>query len=106
MYPRVFPQKQHRIYIYTTIALTVFYWLFFKVALIFNCRPISLIWEKWNGEHEGTCWNMNHLLLSAAGATVLLHLVIILLPIPALVQLSITRRKKFEVIAVFAVGAL
>ncbi|KAI1548338.1 CFEM domain containing protein [Pyrenophora tritici-repentis] len=106
MYLRVFPQKQLRCYIHATIALTIFYWLFFEISFIFYCHPTLLIWQKWDREHDGKCWNINYLILSAAGATVCLHPLIILLPIPALLQLSMICRKKFEVIAVFAVGAL
>jgi hypothetical protein len=106
MYLRIFPQERLRTYIYTTIVVTFCYWMFFEFAIIFYCRPISMVWEGWDGEHEGKCWNVNHLILAAGGCTIALDVAIILLPVRELLHLSMTWKRKFEILALFTVGAL
>ncbi|KAF1839259.1 hypothetical protein BDW02DRAFT_594007 [Decorospora gaudefroyi] len=106
MYLRIFPQPRLRIYIYATIALTLCYWVFFEFSIIFYCQPISLVWNGWDGTQEGKCWNINRLLLSAAGVNVFLDTAIVLLPIRELLQLSMTWRRKLEVLGIFTVGLL
>jgi hypothetical protein len=106
MYLRIFPQAKLRTLIYMTIAITLTYWLFFEFAIIFYCSPISVVWEGWDGEHEGKCWNINHLILAAGGCTIALDLVIILLPVQQLLQLSMSWKRKLEVLTIFTVGVL
>jgi hypothetical protein len=80
--------------------------MFFEFAIIFYCRPISLVWEGWDGEHEGKCWNVNQLILAAAGCTVALNTEIILLSTQQLLQLSMSWKRKVEVLIIFTIGAL
>ncbi|KAJ5060160.1 hypothetical protein PSV08DRAFT_29112 [Bipolaris maydis] len=104
MYLRVLPQRNTRTYACTGMALTVIYWIIFQFSMAFFCKPISLAWTGWDGEHKGSCWDINHLVLSAAGAAVFLDLLIALIPVPALNQQSMTLRRKLEVLTMFTVG--
>ncbi|KAH8730153.1 hypothetical protein GQ44DRAFT_823495 [Phaeosphaeriaceae sp. PMI808] len=104
LYLRIFPQEKLRKYIYTTMALTFCYWAFFQFSNIFYCRPMTMVWEGWDGEHEGSCWDINLLMLAAAGVTVILDCVIIVLPIREIMQLSLSFQKKLGIMAIFTVG--
>jgi hypothetical protein len=65
-----------------------------------------MVWEGWHGEHDGECWDINSLILSAAGVTVFLDGIIIALPIRQLLRLSLGWKKRLEVVAMFVVGIL
>ncbi|EUC46825.1 hypothetical protein COCMIDRAFT_91831 [Bipolaris oryzae ATCC 44560] len=103
MYLRVLPRKKTRTYTYTGMALTTIYWFIFQFSIAFFCKPVSLVWTGWDGEHKGSCWDTNYLILSAAGAAVFLNLLIALIPVPALYQQSMTLRRKVEVLGMFTV---
>ncbi|EUC34446.1 hypothetical protein COCCADRAFT_25423 [Bipolaris zeicola 26-R-13] len=104
MYLRILPRKKTKTYIYTGMALTITYWLIFQFSIAFFCKPVSLVWTGWDGEHKGSCWDINYLVLSAAGAAVFLDLLIALIPVPVLYQQSMTLRRKLEVLTMFTVG--
>jgi hypothetical protein len=106
LYLRIFPQEDLRKYVFATMALTFCYWAFFQFSNIFYCHPMSMVWEGWDGEHEGSCWDINLLMLSAAGVTVLLDSIIIVLPIRELLRLSLSCKKKLGILAIFVVGIL
>lgn len=106
MYLRILPRKKTKTYIYTGMALTITYWLIFQFSIAFFCKPVSLVWTGWDGEHKGSCWDINYLVLSAAGAAVFLDLLIALIPVPVLYQQSMTLRRKLEVLTMFTVGTL
>jgi hypothetical protein len=67
----------------------LFYWSFFQFSNIFRCRPMSMVWKGWDGEHEGHCYHINKLILSVAGYTVALDSIIIILPIREMLRLQL-----------------
>jgi hypothetical protein len=101
----IFPQEYLRKRIYATMALNLCNWAFFQFSNIFYCRPISKVWD-WANEEEGSCWNINLLMLSGAGMTVILDSIIIVLPIRELLRLRASRCKKITTIAIFVMGIL
>jgi hypothetical protein len=107
-YLRILPQQILRLrkYVYAILAFNTCNWAFFQFSNIFYCRPISMVWEGWHGEHDGECWDINSLILSAAGVTVFLDGIIIALPIRQLLRLSLGWKKRLEVVAMFVVGIL
>ena len=60
-YLRIFLEKKLRNIIWGTIWVDVVFGLTFVVAANFQCRPISYNWQLWDGEHVGTCVNINAL---------------------------------------------
>lgn len=46
-------------YIDGTIVLNVLVGLTFVLVSLFQCKPIKQNWERWDGEHEGQCININ-----------------------------------------------
>lgn len=88
------------------MGVCVAYGLAFTIACIFNCTPVPYIWHNWDGQHKGTCINLNALVASHAAVNIFLDLLVLALPMPELINLSMSRKNKIYVIMMFSIGAL
>ena len=75
-------------------------------ALIFQCKPISMAWKRWDGQQHGTCLNVNAIIRSAAAINIVLDLATIALPLPQIAKLQLSKRKKIPLLFVFLLGFL
>jgi hypothetical protein len=82
------------------------YGIAFTLTCVFNCTPVTYIWESWDGEHTGKCINFHVFAWAHAGINIALDVIIIGVPIPELLRLSMSGRKKIQVVLMFSVGAL
>ncbi|KAK9778379.1 hypothetical protein SCAR479_04781 [Seiridium cardinale] len=103
-YLKVFPKRSFRIGVYILIALNICYALGYDLVLIFQCSPISGAWLSWDGEYEAKCVSINILGWSAAAINIALDLATIVLPLPELFQLSMSWKKKIQILLMFMVG--
>ncbi|KAL8899585.1 MAG: hypothetical protein Q9207_006121 [Kuettlingeria erythrocarpa] len=71
------------------------------LILLFQCRPVA---KSWNPDLEGTCLPDGPTFYGLASVTILFDIIIIPLPIPALLQLQISKAKRLVLSAVFALG--
>ncbi|KEF53462.1 uncharacterized protein A1O9_10437 [Exophiala aquamarina CBS 119918] len=71
---------------------------------IFQCTPISYTWTGWSGATEGHCLNIYIQAWISGILNILLDIFVILLPIPHLLKLTMSRKKKAQVVAMFSVG--
>jgi hypothetical protein len=85
------------------MAFIACYVIAFVVAIIFQCNPISGVWDR---VIEHTCINMTAIVYSSAGISVFQDLLILILPIPELLNLQVSFRKKINVMIMFGVGTL
>lgn len=105
-YLRIFPSYTLRKYIQATMALTLCYWTGYQLGNLFYCRPITMIWNGWDGEHKGHCIDINKFMVSACFINIAIDIIIILLPIRELLKLRLSWRKKIGLLAMFLVGGL
>ncbi|KAK0661329.1 hypothetical protein DIS24_g2528 [Lasiodiplodia hormozganensis] len=103
-YLRIFPDRRFRIYVYIVIFFCASYAITFVTAVSLQCKPINLAWKHWDGEHHGSCISMNALGWSSAAANIALDIVVITLPLPQVLKLVLSARKKFHVMCMFSVG--
>lgn len=103
-YNRIFPQRKLRIAVWVTIGVCAGYAIAFLLVSVFQCKPLSLAWTRWDGQHEGTCNNINAQVWAAASINVLLDMVMVVLPLPVIWRLEINRRKKALVMLMFSIG--
>ncbi|OIW22621.1 hypothetical protein CONLIGDRAFT_606681 [Coniochaeta ligniaria NRRL 30616] len=103
-YLKVFPGRGFRYCVYTLIALNVCYAIVFDLLLAFQCNPIPGAWRSWDGTFEAKCISINLLGWSAAAINIVLDLAVITLPLPELFRLSMSLKKKIQIIMMFAVG--
>jgi hypothetical protein len=105
-YLRIFPGSTIRRVIHATIVFVVLYLVIFDLFGAFACRPISYTWDKWDGEHSGTCLNNNALAFANAAISIVLDIWTLFLPLTQLLTLSLHWKKKLGVALMFSVGLL
>lgn len=90
-------QKATWILIYCTLAHGVA----FSFAIIFQCSPVSLLWDK---TLTGKCIELRDVIFPGAIFSMLEDVAILVLPIPCLAKLNVGKGKRFSLIAIFSVG--
>ncbi|KAF2705047.1 hypothetical protein K504DRAFT_506519 [Pleomassaria siparia CBS 279.74] len=103
-YLRIFPASNVKRVIRATIAFDVTYGITFVIVSIFQCRPISHYWTNWDGEHRGTCININALGWANAAISISLDVWMLAIPLSQLVHLKLAWKKKVGVAMMFFVG--
>ncbi|KAK9772830.1 putative Extracellular membrane protein CFEM domain-containing protein [Seiridium cardinale] len=103
-YLKIFPKREMKIAIWVFIALNIGYLISFEVVSIFQCTPIQGAWRGWDGEFPTTCRNINVQGWMAAFINVVLDFGTIILPLPELYNLSMSRKKKVQIMLMFSVG--
>ena len=103
---QIFPQKRFRAIIWGIVIFNIATTISFAFAVAFICSPISFMWKRVEGGHEGHCGNSNTLAFSHAGISILLDFTTLALPIAQIWGLHLKTKKKIEVILMFSVGAL
>lgn len=74
--------------------------------VVFQCQPVSGAWRAWDGVFEARCMPISALNRAGAAAGLILSVVVIILPMPPLFSLTMSRRKKAQVIFMFGIGFL
>jgi hypothetical protein len=100
-YLRIFPQPWFQLATKCTIAFITASCTAFIFAIAFQCSPPSSFWDR---EKHSKCINQTILTYSGAGASILQHIIILLLPIPCISSLKIGRGKKFSLFVMFSLG--
>lgn len=76
------------------------------LILVFQCNPINGAWLGWTGEYSAKCISINTLGWSAAAINIALDLATIILPLPELYRLSMSVKKKAQIMVMFTIGFL
>ena len=105
-YMRIFPAPGIRRLLWGTFALTAVWGTVFIITAIFQCRPISYFWTKWDGMHQGSCSNANAISWSHAAMSIALDLWILAVPLWQLRSLKMHWKKKIGVAVMFCIGTL
>ncbi|KAI0377676.1 hypothetical protein F5Y04DRAFT_263932 [Hypomontagnella monticulosa] len=87
-----------------TFALIIGCCVAFDFAIIFACTPVDYFWTRWDGEHEGHCININALLWAGGIIALVVDIWVILIPIPFIMRLKLSARKKILAALMFAFG--
>jgi hypothetical protein len=103
---RIFPAKPLRIGAYIGLGLAMGYGIAFIFATAFQCSPISLAWNIWDGEHEGHCNNIHLQGWMSAICNIVVDIYIIILPLRELSKLKMDLAKKLMLIFMFSLGIL
>lgn len=104
-YLRIFPHQRFRWAAHTTMAFVVAPTLILVLMQVFQCVPIRYVWEGWmDSAQEHRCVDMNTLAYTAASFSIAQDLVILVLPLPLLVNLNTATRSKVGIIIMFSMG--
>lgn len=105
-YLRIFPATGTRNVLWATIAFNAAFGVAFVFVAIFQCAPIRFFWEKWDGEHEGTCIDSNAMGWAHAAISITVDIWMLAIPLSQLPGLKLHWKKKIGVAMMFCVGTL
>lgn len=105
-YLRIFPSTGVRRLLWATVAFDVLYGIAFVMTALLQCQPISYFWTQWDGEHQGTCVNINAVGWANAAVSIFLDVWMLALPLSQLKGLRLHWKKKVGVALMFFVGTL
>lgn len=104
LYLRLFPSKRFRLLVIGSLAALVAVSLALIGLDIFQCSPISAAWTLQHGEAK--CVDLAAVALANAGVNIGTEIAILIIPLPILVTLNLSVRKKAEVIALVMLGVM
>lgn len=105
LYLRLF-SVGHRRFRITVISSMVFIALYYIIAIlltIFQCTPVKKSWEK---QIPGTCIQLQTFFFANAAFNVITDILVMVLPIPVISKLQITRKQRIGLGLIFCVGIL
>ncbi|KAH6714062.1 hypothetical protein BKA61DRAFT_689549 [Leptodontidium sp. MPI-SDFR-AT-0119] len=103
---RIFPSRRFRQIVWCLVGLNTVLAITYVIIVCTICRPLYYMWTQWEGEHEGSCIDMNTLAFANAGIGILLDLVTLGLPISQIRRLQLGLRKKIAVSSMLSVGII
>lgn len=125
MFLRIFPDQKTRKFVYAGIGLSVLFPIAFGLPMTFACKPISgefsvlerlniskltlsiAVWTSWDMETPyDHCINQPIFWFVAAGYNIAVDIYIVVIPIPELLKLNLSMRKKLMLVAIFSTGAV
>ncbi|KAL7945045.1 GPCR, PTH11-type [Trichoderma barbatum] len=104
-YIRIFPTPGVRRLLWGTFIFTTLYGLAFTLLALFQCTPVKFYWEKWDGEHKGTCLDINSIAWTNAAISIAIDIWVLVIPLWQLKTLNLDWRRKLGVGVMFCLGA-
>lgn len=104
-YLRIFPNRSFVYSAYLAMAFVAIPTIVFIFLQIFQCAPVSYIWEGWvDGFGKHQCINVNTLAYAAASFSIAQDFIILVLPLPLLYSLNMGSRSKAGIMIMFSLG--
>ncbi|RDW93801.1 uncharacterized protein DSM5745_01123 [Aspergillus mulundensis] len=98
LYRRIFPVHVFRLAIYTIIAVCMAWFVAVTISSFLYCIPIEYFWDK---TVDGHCFNFSVYFLVAELLDMLIDAAIIGLPIPTVLRLHMSLRKRLALASIF-----
>lgn len=105
-YIRIFPTTTVRRLLWGTFIFSTLFGLAFTFVALFQCTPVKYYWEKWDGQHKGTCLDINSIAWSNAAISIAIDIWVLAIPLWQLKSLNLDWRRKVGVGMMFCLGAL
>lgn len=86
------------------MLIIVGYTLGITLSNIFACRPIQAAWDRSIVDKQ--CINTNALYIATAILNTITDVTMLIIPIPVIMPLQMSRRQKMEVVGIFVLGSL
>ena len=102
---RIFPQPAFRRAAHALLAYVGLFTVVAEGCLIFQCVPVQSIWRGWRGDFGAyACLDVNRMTLVLAAQQIVQDLLILALPVPLLLRLNVSARKKLSIFFMFGLG--
>ncbi|KAI9653946.1 MAG: hypothetical protein M1831_005631 [Alyxoria varia] len=104
IYLRAFTRRKIKILTWILMGLVNVNWVAFGIAGILQCWPVQFYWDRTIA--GGTCVDIDRFYRSFSPPNIVIDILIIVLPIPAVWKLPISRLRKIGLTYVFGTGIL
>ncbi|KAI9041876.1 uncharacterized protein KD926_006422 [Aspergillus affinis] len=101
LYRRIFPVRKFQIASWIVGGLVCTWCLAVFITVLLQCRPISLNWDK---SQPGTCIDSKQFFFGNAISNLLIDVVILMMPIPMVLQLQLRTSQKLTILGIFLLG--
>ncbi|EQB45674.1 CFEM domain-containing protein [Colletotrichum gloeosporioides Cg-14] len=107
-YLRLFPYERFCRLCYAMLAIVITSTTLWVILAIVQCRPISYNWEGWKGDFKEPvkCLNLNILSWATSAVSIALDTIILVMPMPLVVKVKSTPRRKIAIISMFSLGVI
>lgn len=105
-YLTVFPKRTFRLCVKLIITLNFMFVIACTFVVIFQCRPVPGAWRAWDGEFKARCIDPNKFAWVNSAFNITFDVAALILPMPELFALTMSRRKKAQIIFMFGLGFL
>ncbi|EXK30585.1 hypothetical protein FOXG_16509 [Fusarium oxysporum f. sp. lycopersici 4287] len=85
--------------------LVASYPVIFLFTMLFCCTPLSHYWTQFKGT-EGSCIDVGHFFVILAIINLFTNVIVLLIPVPEVLKLQMSREKKGAVFGILALGGL
>jgi hypothetical protein len=85
--------------------LVVSYPVIFLFTMLFGCTPLSHYWTQFKGT-EGTCIDVGQFFVILAIINLFTNVIVLLIPVPEVLKLQMSKEKKGAVFGILALGGL
>lgn len=105
-YRRLFTVPAFRLISSIFIGITLAWGIGFTFAGIFQCTPISTLWDKFETEYGSSCVNVQLFYLAFGISDLILDVVIFTLPMPYVCKLQMPLQQRLAVGGIFFLGSM
>ena len=102
-YHRLFPFKWFKIELWIIGAVVAAWTIAMEFALAFQCSPVRVAWTP---GLDGHCVDLSRLYIGNAIPNIVTDIVIVLVPLPIILKLHVTRAQRLGLYAAFMLGGL
>lgn len=106
LFLRLFPDEKFRRIVWATQCFNFAVLITFIFVNTLQCRPMSFFWTGWDGEHQGSCFNMNAAAWAHAAIHIALDIWMLVLPASQVWTLNVSLKRKLAILAMFSLGIL
>lgn len=103
LYVRIFPETSHRYFIAPMVLLTASLIILLPMT-IWQCVPIHAIWDLQRS--NARCLSISGVAYANAAVNIATEVAILVLPLPLLQKLRVSKSKKAALYAIFGAGIL
>lgn len=104
LYLRIFTSRGARLTCYVLLGITTLTWVAYIIAAYFQCTPFEFQWDK--KIPGGHCFDIEAYYKSTSVPNIVTDLIILILPVPTVVNLKVTMTRKLGLLLVFLVGSV
>ncbi|KAF6841850.1 integral membrane protein [Colletotrichum musicola] len=101
-YYRVFTNTPFLLAVKGALVFILLHGAMFLFLVIFQCLPVQSIWDR---SIEGKCLNITAIGYGGAAISIFEDIVLFIMPVPELLKLQLSRKKKWALVFMFGIGS-